>query len=278
MQESQYEIEVLVNGKPVQEYSHQGKIFIEGKEGTEFSLRLRNRSNKRALFVPTIDGLSVMTGKEASFESSGYIVSAYSTEAIDGWRTSDDDVAKFFFAKVAESYAARTGKGGNVGIIGCAVFKEKELPPQPIVIKEYIPMPIHPRCPWAYHYGNGNCNSNGIYLGGYYASSTGMGMSGASLSGTHTSATFTVSNNAQSQMMAAAKAQSSLGTGFGEQKHSPVRTVSFERADKMPETVLAIHYNTRQNLEEMGVEFKRTLYAAPSAFPKENGYCQPPQD
>jgi len=245
MQKNQYEFEVLVNGKPVNEYDHKGKTFIEGKEGTEFAIRMRNHTGKRALFVPTIDGLSVMDGKEASYESSGYIVGAYSSETIEGWRTSDSEIAKFFFSKVKESYAAATGKDGNVGVIGCAVIREKEKP-QPIVIKEYIrekeyipyPVPQYPRWPHDH-----------IYL----CQAGGNQMMGSSVS-------LSVSNSAGSAQAMNVQTSASLGTGFGEVKYSPVRTVEFER-EEVPVAVFTIEYNTRANLEAMGVEFKKAEYA-----------------
>ena len=43
---------------------------------------------------------------------------------IDGFRLSDSHVAAFRFGSVSESYAARTGRGANVGVIGFAVFAE----------------------------------------------------------------------------------------------------------------------------------------------------------
>ena len=66
-----------------------------------------------------------------------------------------------------------------------------------------------------------------------------------------------------------------LGTGFGEDKYSPITKVDFEREDKVSE-VFSIYYNTRENLEALGIEFRKPVYVAPSAFPKEDGYCERP--
>jgi len=110
MTKNNYEVEVLVNGRPVKEYSHEFRTYIEGKQKTTFSLRLKNNSSVRKLFVPSIDGLSVMDGKECSFDSSGYIVGPYSSITIDGWRTSDSEVAQFYFSDAKSSYRKRMGK------------------------------------------------------------------------------------------------------------------------------------------------------------------------
>ena len=44
---------------------------------------------------------------------------------IDGWRKSLDEVAAFYFTALPDSYAARTGRPENVGVIGIALFSEQ---------------------------------------------------------------------------------------------------------------------------------------------------------
>ena len=91
--------------------------------------------------------------------------------------------------------------------------------------------------------------------------------------------------NGNSQIMCSASASSgsdavkgsSLGTGFGETKYAPVHTVEFERSTDQPYCTFVIYYNTRERLADMGVEFKKALNVAPSAFPNESGYCKPPE-
>src|SRR4029077_923714 len=45
-----------------------------------------------------------------------------------GWRKSLERTAAFYFTDLGDSYAARTGRPGNVGVIGVAVFREKRPP------------------------------------------------------------------------------------------------------------------------------------------------------
>ncbi len=270
MIKSNYEFEVIVHGSSAKEYYHNGSTYIEGKEGTSFSLRMRNNSGKRVLFVPTIDGLSIMNGKEASFKSRGYIVGAYSSETIHGWRTSDDKVSEFFFSTPSQSYAKRKGKGGNLGVIGCAVFKEKYREPEVRVIEKHIYHEIHgsgcncPKCrPVNYPQWNGN-----------YPFQTGT------LTGPVTNTAYTMSSasaNSFQVLNLSAQASAGLGTGFGQDKYSPVVTVDFNK-ESSPDTTFSIFYNTRERLADMGVEFVRPIYAekTPSAFPSEDGYCERP--
>ena len=101
MQKSNYEVEVLVNGHPIKEYYKDGKIYIEGRKGCEYSLRIKNNGWKKIVVIPTIDGVSVMNGKQASYDSPGYIISGYNSLTIDGWRTSDSENTDQLMPQVA---------------------------------------------------------------------------------------------------------------------------------------------------------------------------------
>src|SRR3990167_2472156 len=293
MLKSNYEFEVLVHGASTKEYYHEGRNYIEGKEGSRFSLSMRNNSSNRALFVPTVDGLSIMNGKEASYKSRGYIVNGHDSLTIDGWRTSDDKVAEFYFSSPKESYAKKIDKGGNLGVIGCAIFKEKEkvrVIEKIIREKEYIPYPVWPKPywngadPWSPKWGlvttDSDPNSSMIYT-------LTAGSSGASgsISQNTASCSFLSASGGNKNSLGDAgkssegirsmKASVGLGTGFGEDKYSPVVTVEFDK-EGSPTEVFTLYYNTRENLEELGVEFRKPIYVAPSAFPNEDGYCERP--
>jgi len=53
------------------------------------------------------------------------------TTEIGGWRKSLDDIAQFVFTDLPDSYAARTGRPDNVGVVGIAVFRERWQRPLP---------------------------------------------------------------------------------------------------------------------------------------------------
>ena len=67
----------------------------------------------------------MIDGKPADPNRRGYIVDPHDTLVIDGFRTSDSDVAAFRFGKVADSYAAQTSGDRNVGVVGLAIFSER---------------------------------------------------------------------------------------------------------------------------------------------------------
>lgn len=272
----------MIHGHGANEYYHDGRNYIEGKKGGKFSLRMKNNSSERALFIPTVDGLSIMNGKEASYKSRGYIVDAYDSTTITGWRTSDDKVAEFFFAAPGESYATKVKKDGNIGVIGCAVFKEKEKEKIRIVErivkeKEYIPYPAYPPYPYQPHWWFGTSAGGSIT---YTSSQAGLGASATCLSASNTGGAQSVNCMYSAQSNGASgsnvkEVNAGLGTGFGQEVYSPVTTVSFDKEDH-PAAVFTLYYNTRDNLAAMGVEFKKAVYVAPSAFPNEDGYCARP--
>lgn len=105
-----------------------GRWYIGGQEGQPYRLLLRNHTGGRLLVVASVDGLNVLNGEAARVQQSGYIVGANDTVTIDGWRKSLDEVAEFVFTNGSNAYAERTGQGGNIGLLGFAVFEEY-LPP-----------------------------------------------------------------------------------------------------------------------------------------------------
>ena len=66
----------------------------------------------------------------------------------------------------------------------------------------------------------------------------------------------------------AAKTGTPLGTGHGEREYSAVDEVSFERASDTPDEVVALYYDTRENLAAQGIlPAERLLPRRPDPFP-----------
>ncbi|HEX2660349.1 MAG TPA: hypothetical protein VHU40_18845, partial [Polyangia bacterium] len=142
---SGYELQVLVDGVPVQRFEHGGESFVLGQLGARYTLRVINHTGRRIEAVMSVDGRDAIDGKTADFRSKrGYLVPAWGTVDVDGWRLSRAEVAAFRFSTVADSYAARTGNAREVGVIGVAVFPERYVAPRPV----YAPPPRDPD--WRY--------------------------------------------------------------------------------------------------------------------------------
>src|ERR1035438_763734 len=131
MQLSNYTLQVLVFGQQAREYGYDGRTYIIGRSGADYTLRITNRSQRRVKAVVAVDGLSVIDGKTAGKDGPGYVVNAWSTVDIPGWRLSNDQVARFVFGGADESYAGQKGKVDNVGVVAVAIFDE-DLPVQTV--------------------------------------------------------------------------------------------------------------------------------------------------
>ena len=121
------DVEILdrKSGEVLPVYWHEGERHIAGEPGREYEIRLKNRAGTRVLAVTSVDGVNVITGRTASLLGSGYVLDPRGTVAIDGWRKSMDEVAAFYFTALPDSYAARTGRPDNVGVVGVALFRER---------------------------------------------------------------------------------------------------------------------------------------------------------
>jgi len=103
------------------------RSFVVGRSGDRYSIRVMNHSSERFEVLATVDGLDVIDGRVGSYSKRGYLIDAYGTLDIDGFRRSSDAVAAFRFGTVRDSYAARTGSDRNVGMIGVAIFRERDM-------------------------------------------------------------------------------------------------------------------------------------------------------
>ncbi|MCE9580865.1 MAG: hypothetical protein K8W52_47565, partial [Deltaproteobacteria bacterium] len=101
-----------------------GQPLIVGRDGARYRIVVRNGTSARFEIVASVDGLDVLDGKAADPARRGYILDPYGQLVIDGFRQTDQQVAAFRFGAVADSYAARTDGGGNVGVVGVAIFAE----------------------------------------------------------------------------------------------------------------------------------------------------------
>ncbi|GAB6194870.1 hypothetical protein [Lysobacter xanthus] len=116
------------------QYYARGQAWVPGVPGHRYAVRLTNRSPERVLVVLSVDGVNAVSGQTADGNQAGYVLEPYGTTEVAGWRKSMRDVAQFYFSDLRDSYAARTGRPRNVGVIGIAVFDEaRRLPPPPPV-------------------------------------------------------------------------------------------------------------------------------------------------
>ena len=128
------------DGRPLPAWPHRGDRWIAGTPGHRYAVRLANTTGERVLVVLSVDGVNAVSGETAAFDQAGYVLDPWETAEIDGWRKSLDDVARFVFTDLGDSYSARTGRPDDVGVIGIAVFRVRR--PEPVAV---VPGPAAPQ-------------------------------------------------------------------------------------------------------------------------------------
>jgi hypothetical protein len=219
-------------------HEHDGRRYVAGEPGHQYELRIRNQSAGRVLAVVSVDGVNVITGETASQQQSGYVLDDWNSVDIDGWRKSLDDVATFYFTRLSRSYAARTGRPHDVGVIGVAVFREHR------ACCRNHPHPMEERSTAIPELPRARAEAN---------------------------------EAEDSAAVAPQRAEEKLGTGHGHRESSPARYVDFRRASSTPEETIVIYYDSRKNLVAQGVIREHRWYAGkkrPQPFP--NGFVPDP--
>lgn len=209
-------------GATLPTWSDDGKLYIAGTPGHRYAVRLSNRTGSRVLAVLSVDGVNAISGETASPRQSGYVLDAWESTEISGWRKSLDEIAQFTFTALPNSYAARTGRPANVGVIGVAVFPE--------------------RIPYRRQYDE-------------IAREASPAGSASPMPAPPTSATADAHQEAAPMAKDRSLARSSerLGTGHGEREVERVGTTTFERASRTPAETLALWYESYANLVAQGI-------------------------
>jgi hypothetical protein len=113
------------SGSALPAHYYRGEYWVAGSPGARYAIEIRNRLGERVLAVTSVDGVNVVSGATAGWGQTGYVFGAGEAYQITGWRKSDSDVAAFAFTPSPNSYAERTGRPANVGVIGVALFRER---------------------------------------------------------------------------------------------------------------------------------------------------------
>jgi hypothetical protein len=269
-QSNPFELNILIGGRPITEYSHESNVFVEGRKGSEFEVEFKNRSSKQVLIVPSVDGKSVFDGKPATPSSQGYIISPYGSIRIPGWTLDNNAVAKFTFEDKDKSYsAAMTQEGQAVvsGVIGVIVFEEKEKPNTTTVIHHHHPYPVYPsptsfpRSPTNWPYSGPMWSSGDVTCSSEMTKSV--------FRGANTSATLSAScSNSAEPTDTASDTSFDMGAGFGPQTSFKTTSVAFQRGSIL--CTMILYYDSRKNLEKRGIQVakkdQRYLNELPPAF------------
>ncbi len=244
--QSQTAVEIVdrTEGRVLPIYWHDGRRYVVGKPGNEYAVRMRNGGAGRILAVMSVDGVNVITGDTASPRQSGYVLSPHESAEIAGWRTSLSHTAAFYFTSLPDSYAARTGRPDNVGVIGVAVFGEKARP---------------------------------IALNDLRRKDAAVDEAKTAQAPAPSSPAAAARNETAGGL--AREQQSRLGTGYGRSETSYASYTPFERASELPAETIAIYYDSYENLLAQGVPVAPVPLARlrPSPFPDGGRFVPDPR-
>jgi hypothetical protein len=269
-----YEVTVLVDGVPAPTYFHNGESYVLGQMGERYVVRVSNHTGRRIEAVVSVDGRDVIDGRPADFRKRGYLVPAWGSVDIDGWRLSAREAAVFRLSSVADSYAARMGNARQVGVIGVAVFPERVYVPPPRPYQPYEPY---------YPYDDATPYRNRGYADKKADAPSGSGARDAESAPAPAAPPVASAEGAPSSR--APSQRPGLGTEYGEATHSPIREVSFVRANPTrPSLLLGLRYNDRPGLMAVGIDVDNgwgpdDTYLRQTAHPfpvSTHGYSTPP--
>jgi hypothetical protein len=120
-----FEVDVLVNGRPLTEYYARGRTYIEALRGAEYEVRLRNPSGDRVAVALSVDGLNSIDARHTSaWNASKWVIEPYQTITISGWQMSSERARRFYFTNERDSYGAKLGQTANLGVISAVFFRE----------------------------------------------------------------------------------------------------------------------------------------------------------
>src|SRR6185295_11776661 len=135
-----YSMEILVDGRPLREYSARGTTYIEARKGKEYSVRLRNHTAERIAIALSVDGLNSIDARTTTArDARKWILGPYETITLDGWQVSSAIARRFFFTTEEKSYGTWLGKTKNLGLVAAAVFREKRPPVAIYGLPTYAP-------------------------------------------------------------------------------------------------------------------------------------------
>lgn len=126
LESSGYSLEILVDGRPLTEFDARSTTYIEARKGAEYSIRLRNHTNRRIAVALAVDGLNTIDAKTTTArQASKWVLGPYETTIVDGWQTGPETARRFFFTTEDRSYGAWLGRTSNLGVIEAVVYRER---------------------------------------------------------------------------------------------------------------------------------------------------------
>src|SRR5712691_10146021 len=93
-----FEVQILVEGRPLQEYYARGKSYVEAIEGAEYEVSIRNPMPFRVAVALSVDGLNTIDARRTTaWNASKWVIEPYGTINVTGWQMSSERARRFYF-------------------------------------------------------------------------------------------------------------------------------------------------------------------------------------
>lgn len=105
------------------------RSFLEARKGDHYGIVVRNLTASRIGVVIAVDGRNIISGQKSDLTSREemYVLAPYESAQLDGWRTAQDTVHRFYFTEPSDSYSMQTFHDSSaMGVIAVAAFREKQ--------------------------------------------------------------------------------------------------------------------------------------------------------
>jgi hypothetical protein len=252
-----------LDGAPLPTFRQGDRTYVLGEPGDRYNIRIDNPTGGRVEVVVTVDGRDCISGEVGDYVTQrGYLVEAWGSLLVEGFRRSYEEVAAFRFSDRRESYSALRGTPQHVGVIGVAIFTEK-VRPRPALRR--VPRDVYeaPRAEKSPRRdGSGAGSSRGAPAPAEARSQAERG-----------------DDEAPRKRKGGS---SNIGTEYGESQSSSVVEVAFERRTPThPSALLNVRYDDHDGLVARGIDVSSLGYAyrhemEPEPFPQNQRRFAPP--
>jgi hypothetical protein len=231
-----FDVQILVNGRPLEEYEARGKSYVEAIAGAEYEVRIQNPLPYRVAVALSVDGLNTIDARHTTaWNASKWVIEPYGTISISGWQMSSERARRFYFTSERDSYGAKLGQTSNLGVVSAVFFRERRPYPVPIAPPPR-PRPLYKE--------DGRNKSSGAPAGTSSESSA-----GSSDSMRRSGEDSALERKGQ---IAPQPDDEYAATGIGRSVHNDVRWVNME-LDSRPAGEVVIRYEYYPALVRLGV-------------------------
>ena len=136
--ERSFEVQLLVDGRPLEEYYARGKKYVEARKALNMKSEFAIRCPYRVAVALSVDGLNTIDARHTTaWNASKWVIEPHGTITVGGWQMSSERARRFYFTSERDSYGAKLGQTANLGAISAVFFRELRrpvpiTPPRPI--------------------------------------------------------------------------------------------------------------------------------------------------